>query len=139
MLPEDAVVLNAFDSGGAGAGYGFFMNHIVLEPQVPDTKADYVVDDGGDILRRAEDVYEIYAGGVGILCSGLGGVQVGVTLEAENFSQRGVDWENAVSVGMKIAADVVAGAPGLVAHADYSDGFGGAKHFVDEVGVVGHG
>ena len=62
--------------------------------------------------------------------------EIGIALEAVHFFQPWIDGENAVALHDEIAADVVAGAPGLVAHADDSDGLGLAKHFVDERGIV---
>jgi hypothetical protein len=50
VFAEDAVVLDAFDAGGAGAGYGFFVDDFVLQPQVGDAETDYIVDYGRDVL-----------------------------------------------------------------------------------------
>jgi hypothetical protein len=49
MLAEDAVVLDAFDAGGAGSGYGFVVNDAVLQPKIGDFEADHVVDNGRNV------------------------------------------------------------------------------------------
>ena len=86
VFAKDAVILNTFDSGGPGAGYGFFVNHIILQPQVSDAKADNIVDDCWDVLGGAESVDEVNPlPGVGN-DGGLSGIEVGVALQAQHFS-----------------------------------------------------
>lgn len=138
VLAEDAVVLNALDAGVAGAGDGFIVNDFVLEPEVGDAETNDVVDDSGDELRGAKNVNEVdslpgLANTRFFKSGGLRSIKVGITGQAGNFGQLGIHGDYAVAVGGEVLADVVAGARGLIAHADNGDGFGGAKHFIDEV------
>ena len=47
VFAEDAVVLDAFDAGGTGAGDGLVVDDFVLQPEIGDAETDHVIDDGG--------------------------------------------------------------------------------------------
>ena len=139
VFAEDAVVLDGFDAGGTGAGYCFLVDDFILEPEVGDAEAEDVVDDGGDELGGAEDVNEVDSLPSFGDSGGLGGVEGGIAGEVEDLGERGVDGEHAIAVFSEVAADVVAGAPGFVAHAEDSDGVRLTEDLVDDGGIVGHG
>src|ERR1700677_4461633 len=132
MLAEDAVVLDTLDAGGAGSGYGLVVDYAVLQPQAGNAEANHVVHNGWHEFRGAEDVNQVDSVG-----GRLGAVEVGIALHAHHLVECRVDGKDAVAVFGEIAADVVAGAPGLVAHADEGDGLRGAKDFVDD-GWIAH-
>ena len=50
VFAEDAVVLDALDSCGFGAGYCLVVDDFVLEPEAGDAEADNFVDDFGDCV-----------------------------------------------------------------------------------------
>jgi hypothetical protein len=50
MFPKNAIVLNAFHSGCLRAGDGFIVRDAVLQPQIVDSQAGYVIDDRRDVL-----------------------------------------------------------------------------------------
>ena len=94
---------------------------------------------GGDVLGGAKDIDEVDTGAGLLAGGGLGGVEVGRTREAEDLGESGVNGQDAVAVFDEVAADVIAGAPGLVTHAEDGDVLRGAEHLVDDGGIVGHG
>ena len=56
---ENAVVLHALDAGGAGAGDGFVVDDLVLQPEIGNAEPNHVVDDGRHVLGGAKDVDQI--------------------------------------------------------------------------------
>ena len=141
MLAENAVVLDAFDAGGFGLSDGFVVVDLVLEPEVGDMEADHVLDNGRDVLGGAEDIDQVDLasfdgyGGLRILKRPVAGQDFAVH---GNFAQTRIDGDDAVALRGEIAADVVAGAVSLVAHAQHGDGPGVGQHFDDQlVGVSG--
>jgi hypothetical protein len=131
VLPEDAVVLDALDAGSFGARDGLMMYHAILEPEIGNPKADYIVNDGRHILRRTKDVNQIDAGASLLPGGGLGGFEVGVTRHVEDGLQARIHGKHAISLACKVTPDVMAGPRGLVAHADNGNGACVAKHFFD--------
>jgi hypothetical protein len=61
VLPEDAFVLHTLHSSSAGAGYSFFVDHIVLEPQVRNVQSNYIVHNRRHILRGAKHIHQVDA------------------------------------------------------------------------------
>ena len=59
VLAKDAVVLDAFHAGGAGAGDGLVVDHIFLQPEIRNAETDHVIDDGRHVLRGAEYVDQV--------------------------------------------------------------------------------
>ena len=132
VAAEDAVVLDALDAGRLGAGDRLVMDDAVLQPEIGNPQANHLVHDARHMLGGTEDVDQVD------LRNGLSSFKIGVTGLAVDLLEHRVDRQHPVTVLGQVAADVVAGAIGLVAHAEDSDGAGGAKHFVDEMRIV-HG
>src|SRR5579871_3701096 len=61
VLPIDTVVLYDFDARGAGLCCCFFVTDSILQPDIRDAEADYVVDDRRHVVRCAEDVGHVEA------------------------------------------------------------------------------
>jgi len=136
VFAKDAYILNAFDSGFSGLRESFVVDYTFLKPEVGDAEADYVFDDGLNLFRGAENVDQVDPLDVVLLGGNVCGLQVGIALEPVHFLKGGIDGENVITLHHEIAADVVAGAPGLVAHADDGNGLRVAEHFVYQGGIV---
>ena len=77
MLAEDAVVLHAFDAGGAGAGYGLVVDDFILQPEIRNAEPDHVVHDGGHMFGGAEDIHQVDSAARLLARRGLRSVEVG--------------------------------------------------------------
>ena len=112
MFAEDAVVLHAFDPGGAGAGYSFLVDDVILKPQIRYAEPDHVVHNGRDVFGCAKDINEV-DGGAGLLADGrLSRVQIWIALQPQHLFQRRIDRNYAIAILGEIAPDVMAGAYG---------------------------
>ena len=83
VLAINAIVLHAFDAGGAGAGHGFVVDHPVLQPEIWNAEPDHVVDDRRHVLGGAKDIHEVDARPVSLARRGLRRIEVGVAGRAE--------------------------------------------------------
>ncbi len=136
MFAEDADILYAFDACFARLCDGLVVDYTFLQPEVGDFETDHIFDDGWNLVGGAKDIHQVDASLVIFKRCGVRGLEVGIALEAVHLLERGVHGEDVIALHDEIAADVVAGAPWLVAHADDGDGLGAAEHFIDEGGIV---
>jgi hypothetical protein len=121
MLPQNAIVLHAFDPGSASAGNSLFVNHFILQPQIWNLQPNHSVHNRWNVLRSAENIYEIKAVAGLALRSLLRGIKISMADKSENLTQRRIHRKNAIPVLDKIAANVMTRAPQLIAHANDSD------------------
>ena len=75
MAAEDAIVLHTLDAGSPCAGYSFFVNDAILQPEIRNAKADDVVDDGRNEFRGAEDIDQIDSPARLLARRGVGGIE----------------------------------------------------------------
>ncbi len=138
MFAEDTDILHAFDSGFARLCDGLVVDYTFLKPEVRNFETDHVFDDRWNLVGGPKDIHQVDASLVVFKGGGVRGLDVGIALEAVDLLECGIHGEDVIALHDEIPADVVAGAPGLVAHADHGDGLGAAEHFIDEGGIV-HG
>src|ERR1700758_2609465 len=138
MFAKDTHILDAFHALASRAGDGLVVDYVLLKPEVWNAEADHIFDDRRHILRGAKDIHEMDAFGIILLRGDMRRFDVGIALEPQHLSECGIHGKDVIALHDEVTPDVMAGAPGLVAHTDDSDGLRCAKHFIDDSRIV-HG
>src|SRR6266568_480002 len=136
MFTKYAIVLNAFDTCCAGAGNRLLMDYFVLEPQVGNAETNHVIHNSRNMFGGAKHIDKIDACARSVLRSGLRSFEVWITFHLQNFIESRVHRNYSITIAGKIAPDVMARAPSLIAHAYHGNRSRRAQHLVNDSGIV---
>ena len=116
MFLQDASVHHDEDPSLARLFRGLLVDYIFLHPDRRDFELDRLIDHLFNKLRTAENVHDVDL---------LRHVeQRPIRLFAQAFLDLRIDRNDAISVGLHVGRDAVAGAQGIAGEADHGDGLG---------------
>lgn len=110
-----------------GAQCGGFVNHALLQPELPDAELDTAIHDGGNMLGCAKHIHDVRQFGQAF--------QVGVRFLAQYFSNHRAHRYDAVTITLQALRNMKAGAIRVGRQTQHRHAMNFAQQTVDFIGV----